>query len=199
MKHRKHRVLPALLAVTLLLGTGAVLASGGSKSDPLVTLSYLEDTVIPDLLSDISSEIKSLNKSLKNDLADQIEEYEDEMKDLVSGTNVGSETYVLVTLTSGQTLALDVGCELMLRVGSATVSAASNPALIDITTGGTNNGGASLEKNHLYMATIADRVIVPTADTVKLLVRGGYTVVEPAAPQTETTGNSGLQIVSPAV
>jgi len=96
---------------------------------------------------------------------------------LKSGSAAGSDTYVLVTLSAGQTMALDVGCELMLRVGTATVNAATAPALIDVTTGGSINSGASLEKNHLYMATIADRTLTPTADTVKLLVRGGYSVV----------------------
>ena len=199
MKHLKRRALPALLALTLLLGTGAAVASGGSKKDPLVTLSYLEDTVIPDVLSDLSRETKALDKQLKKDLASQIDDYKKEMKDIVSGTSTGSETYVLVTLTGGQTLALDVGCELMLRVGTATVSAATNPALIDVTTGATNNGGASLEKNHLYMATIADRTIVPTAETVKLLVRGGYTVVEAAAVEAPAAETSGLNVVTPLV
>ena len=177
MKHLKRRAIPALLALTLLLGTGAAMASGGSKTDPLVTLSYLEDTVIPEILDLLYDETRVANKELKNDLADQIKEYEKEMESLVSGTVTGSETYTLVTLTGGQTLALDVGCELMLRVGTATVNAATNPALIDVTTGDSINGGASLVKNHLYMATIPDRTLTPTAETVKLLVRGGYTVV----------------------
>ena len=181
MKHLKRRALPALLALTLLLSTGAVLASGGDKKDPLVTLSYLEEVVIPEILSKLTKETKTVDKQLKSDLADQIDEYEEEMKALVSGTNVGSETYVLVTLTKGQTMALEVGCEMMLRVGTVTVNAATNPALIDVTTGGSVNGGASLVKNHLYMSTIPDRTLTPTADTVKLLVRGGYSVVDPAA------------------
>lgn len=71
---------------------------------------------------------------------------------------------------------LNVGCEVLLRIGSATVNAATSPALIDVSTGGSINGGASLTQNHLYMATIPDRTLTPTADTVKLLVRGGYSV-----------------------
>lgn len=185
MKHLKRRALPALLALTLLLGTGAAMASGGSKSDPLVTLSYLEDTVIPEILDALSDETKSVTRELKGDLADQIEAYEKEMETIVSGTVTGSETYVLVTLTKGQTMALDVGCEMMLRVGTATVKAATNPALIDVTTGETLNAGASLMKNHLYMSTIPDRTLTPTADTVKLLVRGGYTVVEPTPAEAD--------------
>ena len=177
MKHLKRRALPALLAATLLLGTGAAVATGGDQKDPLNPLSNLEDTVIPELLDALNDETKAVNKQLKSDLADQINAYGKEMESLVSGTGAGSETYTLVTLTSGQTMALDVGCEVMLRVGSVTVNAATSPALIDVTTGGTNAGGASLEKNHLYMATISDRTLTPTAETAKLLVRGGYTVI----------------------
>ena len=177
MKHLKRRALPALLAATLLLGTGAAVATGGDKKDPLITLSYLEDTVIPELLDALNDETKAVNKQLKSDLSDQIKAYGKEMKSLVSGTGAGSETYTLGTLTAGQTMALDVGCEVMLRVGSVTINAATSPALIDVTTGGTNAGGSSLEKNHLYMATISDRTLTPTAKTVKLLVRGGYTVI----------------------
>lgn len=177
MKNFKRRALPALLSLTLLLGTGAAVASGGDKKDPLVTLSYLEDTVIPEILSKLTTSTKSVNKDLKADLAAQIDVYESDMKQLLkSGTAEGSDTYVLVTLSAGQTMALDVGCEMMLRVGSITVNAATAPALIDITTGGTINAGASLVKNHLYMSTIPDRTLTPTTDTVKLLVRGGYTI-----------------------
>lgn len=177
MKNFKRRALPALLALTLLLGTGAAVASGGDKNDPLVTLSYLEDTVIPKLMDKLSVETKTVNQQLKSDLASQIDTYESDMKALISAGSAGTDTYTLVTLTSGQRLALDVGCELMLRVGTATVNAATAPALIDITTGGTINAGTSLSKNHLYMATIADRTLSPTTDTVKLLVRGGYTII----------------------
>jgi len=179
MKNFKRRALPALLALTLLLGTGAAVAAGGDKRDPLITLSYLEDTVIPEILSKLKTDTKSLNKELKSDLADQIDAYEDDMQQLLKdGPTVGSDTYTLVTLSAGQTMALDVGCEMMLRVGSITVNAATSPALIDVTTGGSVNAGASLEKNHLYMSTIPDRTLTPTAETVKLLVRGGYTLTD---------------------
>ena len=182
MKHIKRRVLPALLALTLLLSTGAALASGGSKSDPLVTLSYLTDVVLPELLDDFGLVAETVGEELSDDLADQIDEYEEEMEAVIAASSTassGSDTYVLVTLTDGQTMSLDVGCELMLRVGSVSVNAATTPALIDITTGGTINSGTALTKNHLYMATIPDRTLGPVSGTVKLLVRGGFTVVSP--------------------
>ena len=73
-------------------------------------------------------------------------------------------------------MSLEVGCEVLLRVGSATVSAATSPALIDVSSGGTINSGTALTQNHLYMATIADRTLTAGSGTVKLLARGGYQV-----------------------
>ena len=73
-------------------------------------------------------------------------------------------------------MSLEVGCELLLRVGSASVNAATSPALIDMTTGGSIDSGTSLTRNHLYIATIPDRTLTATTDTVRLLVRGGYSV-----------------------
>ena len=184
MKHIKFKALPLLLALTLLLGTGAAFASGGGKSDPLVTLSYLTDIALPELLDDLTDVTEVIADDLRDDLSDQIDTYEDEMTALVASADTGSqgnETYTLLTLTDGQTLAPAVGCEMMLRVGSITVNAATSPALIDITTGEGVNNGTSLTKNHLYMATIPDRTLGPVSGTVKLLVRGSFTVTGPVA------------------
>ena len=84
--------------------------------------------------------------------------------------------FVLVTMSSGQILKGEVGTEVMLRVGTAVCTASSTPGLIDTTSAGTLNNGAALEKNHLYMMTIEDRGVKATASTVKVLIRGSYTV-----------------------
>ena len=72
-------------------------------------------------------------------------------------------------------MSLGVGCELLPRIGTVTVKANTAPALIDLTTGGTVDSGAALTRNHLYMATIADRTLTAAGD-VKLLVRGSYSI-----------------------
>ena len=64
----------------------------------------------------------------------------------------------------------------MLRVGTAVCGSTDSVGLID-TTGGTNlPSGAALAVNHLYMVTISTRSVTATSDTVKVLVRGPYTV-----------------------
>ena len=172
---KKGAALCAALALTVMCG-GAALAAAGDESDPLVTKSYLDQTVLPGLVSQVEEKAATRQSELEKSLAAQIEQYKQDVAAMGTGGTGSDASYTLVTLTSGQTMALEVGCEVMLRVGTATVNAATSPALIDISTGGTINNGTSLTKNHLYMATIADRTITPTAATVKLLVRGGYSV-----------------------
>ena len=94
-----------------------------------------------------------------------------------SGSGGGTAaSFAVVTLSSGQVLKGEIGCEVMLRVGTASCVAPSAPGLIDETGGSTLNNGAGLVKNHLYMMTIEDRGVKATAGTVKLLVRGGYQI-----------------------
>lgn len=175
-KNKWTAVLAGALALTIL-GVGVAAAANGDQSDPLVTLSYLEKTAIPQVVEEVEKKTQTRQQELEKKFTDQIAQYKSEVASLASAGNSGSASYTLVTLASGQTMYLDVGCELMLRVGTARVNSATSPALIDIATGGSINNGTDLTKNHLYMATIADRTITPTAATVKLLVRGGYTVV----------------------
>ncbi len=94
-------------------------------------------------------------------------------KEVLSEANGG---FVLVTMSKGQTLKGQVGTEVMLRVGTAVCTASSAPGLIDTSSASTLDNGAALAKNHLYMMTIEERGVKATAGTVKLLVRGSYTV-----------------------
>lgn len=174
-KSKRWTVLVATLALTALCG-GAALAASGDKTDPLVTLSYLQQTIIPDVVSQVEIKASVRQTELAKKLADQITQYKQDVANQGGSGSGSGASYTLVTLTSGQTMSLNVGCEVMLRVGTATVKAATSPALVNVSTGGSIESGAALTKNHLFMATIADRTITPTAATVKLLVRGGYSI-----------------------
>ena len=156
-----------LVALSVLLNgtvTMAGAAAGGSE-DPLVTLSYLNDTFLGDILQRVDEKIAARNSQIVQQLGGQ-------------GTagSATAATFTVVTLSSGQVLTGDIGCEVMLRVGSASCVAPSTPGMIDTTTAGTLNNGGTLVQNHLYMMTIEGRGVQATAATTKLLVRGSYTV-----------------------
>lgn len=165
--------LGALALSAVLLGTGAALAAGGDQSDPLVTLSYLNQTALPQIIKQVEEKTAAKQKELEKNLADQISQYQQQGGQ--GSSSGGSASYTLVSMTKGQVMSLGVGCELLLRVGSATVKANTSPALIDLSSGGTVGSGTSLTKNHLYMATIADRTLTASSDA-KLLVRGSWSI-----------------------
>jgi len=167
MKKWKMRTAAFVLAGACLCAA-ALAAGGGSQSDPLVTLSYLTQTVQPDILRQAEERADVRQKDLTA-------QFENQIRQLQSGAGDGA-SYQVVTLAAGERLKLEVGCEMMLRVGSAAVSSGTEPALIDMTTGGTLANGGALVQNHLYMATIPDRTLSAGAGTVKLLMRGGYSL-----------------------
>ena len=174
MRHNGKKWMIRLGAGALAAGClvmGAALAAG-DQEDPLVTLSYLNQTAIPQIVEQVEERTAQRQEELEESFRTQLSQYQQGGQ----GGGSASAGYTLVTLAQGQGMRLEVGCEVLLRVGSASVQADSSPALIDLSTGGTVNSGASLEKNHLYMSTIEGRTLSADAATVKVLVRGGYTV-----------------------
>lgn len=164
-KNRWFLRLTALLALCAVLMTGAFAAEVGSGSDPLVTLSYLEEIFMKEVMDRVDGKIAERNRDIAQEISGQ------------SGVgSASSDTFVVVTLAKGQTLTGGIGCEVMLRVGSAICVAPSAPGLINETTAATLNNGGALAANHLYMMTIDGRGVLATADVTKLLVRGSYTI-----------------------
>ena len=135
-----------LLALSGILSTTVSLAAeAGSEGDPLVTLSYLNDTFLDTILTKVDQKIAARNSQIAQELG-------------------------------GQVLTGDIGCEVMLRVGTASCVSPSSPGLIDESSASTLNNGGALVQNHLYMMTIEGRGVQATAATTKLLVRGTYTI-----------------------
>ena len=163
------KILTSFLALALTLGalgmTMAVAADPGSSNDPLVTLSYLEDVFFDSIMEKVDERIEGRNEQIAKEISGTSGE-----------TAANAQTFTVVTLTEGQILTGDIGCEVMLRVGSAVCTAPSAPGLIDETAASTLNSGGALVQNHLYMMTIEGRGVKATAPTTKVLVRGGYTI-----------------------
>ena len=154
-KNRWYLRLAALLVICGALNvTISAAAEAGSADDPLVTLSYLNETFMDTIMDRVDEKIAQRG----------------------SQTGDAAASFTVVTLAGGQTLTGDVGCEWMLRLGSALGVAPSSPGLIDETTAAALNNGGALAQNHLYMMTIEGRGVQATADTTKLLVRGSYTI-----------------------
>ena len=169
---KKNRWFLRMVALLALCGalnmTAAFAAEVGSSGDPLVTLSYLNDTFLNTIMTKVDEKIAARNSQIAQQLGGQTTSS--------GGVSTTGATFTVVTLSSGQVLTGGIGCEVMLRVGTASCVASSTPGLIDETAGGTLAGGGSLVQNHLYMMTVEGRGVKATAATTKLLVRGSYTI-----------------------
>nr|WP_325304496.1 hypothetical protein [uncultured Dysosmobacter sp.] len=160
------RAVSLVLASVLLHGTVIMAgAAAGSGDDPLVTLSYLNDTFLGAILEKVDQKIAARNGQIAQQLAGQG----------VTGNQTAS-SFTVVSLTKGQVLKGDIGCEVLLRVGTAVCVSPSSPGLVDETTAGTLNNGGALVQNHLYLMTIEGRGVKATAADTKLLVRGSYSI-----------------------
>ena len=155
---KKWKIALAAFCVCFLF-TAAYAANTGSQTDPLVTKSYLDGPFLKQVQSLVDQAVNARKTELEQ----------------AAGQSSGN-VFKVVTLSKGQTLVGDVGCEVMLRIGTAACGTSDSVGLIDTTTGTNLGGGGSLVTNHLYMVTISTRSVTATSGTVKVLARGPYTV-----------------------
>ena len=157
MRKKKTAILIICLVLAAALLSAAVYAavSYGSQDDPLITKSYLDEVLQPQLEKEFEAE---LDAALEN-------------VEIESGSD-----FVVITLSSGQSVRCGVGCEVMLRIGSAKAQGADYPVLVDTTTGESVASGTAMKTNHLYMVTIDGNGFTATAATTKLLIKGDYTI-----------------------
>jgi hypothetical protein len=169
MKNKLILRLSALVfAAIAVLGTVSAVTTQGSSADPLVTLSYLTNVLTPQLLGQVDQVVAQNQQSL----VDQLNAVVKQSNSSSSGTQ---DTFSVVSLSAGQALTPAIGCEIMLRVGSATCVTSASPGLIDSTAGSTLNNGEALVTNHLYLTTVAGRSVHAT-NSVKLMVSGSYSI-----------------------
>lgn len=162
-----------LVAVALVSGlTTMAVTNYGSQDDPLVTLSYLNETLTPAIMA-----------KLEEMTGEKLAELEARLDELSGqgGTSTGNGTVVsgfeVLTLAKGQTVTCGVGTEIMPRLGVVVSFGPNNPRLVDETDAqSVPYADAELLVNHMYMVTIKGNGVKATKDNTKLLIRGEYTV-----------------------
>ena len=167
-------MLAIIIGALFAFGIAAAAAGGyGSSSDPLITLSYITDTFMPEMDKTISSTVEDKTSELSAKLDATIEELESKYNEASKAS--AASTYTVISMSSGQKLIGVKGCEVMLRIGKAYCTAPASPGLIDTSTAGILENGGYLVKNHMYMITIDGRGIKADGD-IMIIVRGDYTV-----------------------
>ena len=149
---KNWQIIVLVLAVAALAaGIGAYAAtSAGTQSDPLISMSYLNDVLEPSIRSSytsrIAAEARELEESLENSLSDAAGAFE------------------AVSLAEGESVQCSAGAQLLFRSGSA----AATGELADLTTGESLAAGSALTANHLYLAAEGCEIIASSASSLML-------------------------------
>lgn len=168
MKNKK--LTQAVVLVTSVVALSGIILATGSDSDPLVTLSYLEETVTPALKAEAQAQAQESVLQLESSINQEIAGLKDSITQ--SPTSTDGQFY-LVELAKGETLQINQGTQVVLRSGTATAAASGNPVMMSLTEGGSVDSGHSLVANHLYLSTQSTGTVAASADCL-LMVCGGY-------------------------
>ncbi|MBO5136717.1 MAG: hypothetical protein J6C17_05025 [Clostridia bacterium] len=148
------------ILVVCLVGLSVIaFADAGSSNDPLISLSYIENTLKPQLEKYIDSKIGSMDNSY-------------------GGGSVSSsgDKFTVVNLKKGNRLICEAGSELILRMGQAVIIATPKGGLADTTAGYDLPDGTLMPSNHLLIVPVADgRGMLATSDGI-VMVKGGYSI-----------------------
>ena len=159
-----HRIATLLVVTFSCCALTAVAFGVGDATDPLITLSYLNEIFLPDVLRQANEKIDARNDALLAELSAMTEDEED------------TTGFVFVTLLRGQKLTVSSGGELLPRSGTVQCAAVSSPGLIDETEGKTVDNGGELQNNHLYLVPAGGHGITTDSDIATVFVRGDYEI-----------------------
>ena len=174
---KKNIVVGAVLA-SLVAGLALTAAAAYDRSSaPLITLRYLRDVFKVELMNEVDEKLAGYTPSSGSSSETTPAETEPEVP---SSDTSASQTYEVIELTNGEALYAVNACEIILRSGSAVCTAPdAKQGIADMPDASEIYNGYSLTKNHLCLIPRGDgRGVVATSDSVYIMVRGDYTIVE---------------------
>lgn len=186
MKKRLGAIALAFVVV-LVVGAYAVYGDSDITGDPLVSLSYINEVLWPEIEDMIERAIsgEDIRREEPDTEEDTEEDTESESETETEApeepaVEVRGAEYEVLHLMENTLLLSETPCEIILRSGHAVAYLAGNDnGLADLTDGGELMEGDSLVSNHLLMIPRGDgRGVRITSQEAYIMVRGGYRIVE---------------------
>ncbi len=172
-----------ILALTAALAVTVLAASYDSSEDPIISLSYLTEVFRPSIEKDYEEKIAELEariEALSGGTYTPTAPEENDSSDQTDQTTAVSVTYEVIELKYGDCLFAAGPVDIMLRAGSAVcIAPDASQGISDYTEGAEIYNGEKLTKNHMCLIPRGDgRGIMATAQSVFIMVRGDYSLVE---------------------
>lgn len=187
-----RKIFAAAAGTALLICTAAVaIGTAGSKNDPLITVSYLENQFMPSLKKQMADKVDSgfqatnntINSKLTNILNSHIVPSTDDeiAAALAAKMAISGGGYQSVKFSSGSIINGKLGMKIMLEKGSARILSGN---LINLTDGKDNKAGSVLKLNNSYLVPETANVQIETLDSdCEAKISGMYTETKPANPR----------------
>lgn len=154
MKGKKWitRLICILLVAGTIVGIAVAAGNQGTQANPLVTLEYLNEVFLPNLLKEVDKKV-----------AEKADEVRTELQ------NGGDAVFVTVSVEAGKLLYLSAGSQVVLRNGAASCP----DPILNLTMGEQQSG--ALAANSLYIA-LGDKQKIPVSSSAVFLILGDYSV-----------------------
>lgn len=157
----KKTLAATLCAVTLCVP--ATSANPGGADDPLITKSYVDSILMPQIKSYVDSRVASIPQNPSQG-------------ETVVPVASGSVMYNVVNVSKDQTIIGGKSCHLIMRMGTGKIVASAKGGVCDVTTGVDLQNGYDAPSNHLLVVPLDDgRGIKMTSDGI-IMISGSYSV-----------------------
>lgn len=163
--------LPVVLALTATMG-GYIAFGAGDSTDPLISKSYLDNILVPNILSQIDTKIDQKLATIDVGSSNNNNSNSNFGNPTVSNANV----YVSVQVSAGQIILGDEGAQFILRSGSATSVCPGANGLVDTTSGTDVGEGAAIQPNHVYITPRDDGRGFHMYTDGYLMIKGNYSI-----------------------
>ena len=162
---KQHILITVCLLLSLLVVSAR--AAAGSSSDPLISLSYLEDTFLTSLNREIDTRLDKSDRKLISGVSSDKDE--SALQQFASG-------WTESRLKAQDTLYGTTGTNVLVLAGSMNVSFPFG-AVVDVSTGSEVPSGSLLQLNHRYMvAEDTDALFTVTSKTAVVDYQGSYKI-----------------------
>ena len=159
---KKLKTVLIVTAICALISTVMAYASPGDSNDPLVTLSYITDVLMPDIDSRIEQKVSGAVNSSSTPPS--------------ASTQTSGDSFTLVNVKANYKLIGGEGTEFVLRSGKGIIVATNQGGVADLTAGIDLSNGTPIPVNHHLLSPRNDsRGMKFTSDAI-VLVKGAYSV-----------------------
>ena len=173
MKFSKRIQIVISLTIALFVASAIIVfAAPGDSNDPLVTLSYITETLMPQIDQKIDAK---LDQKISEKINEELAGYTPSSPQGSSGGS-GAESFILVNVRKNQRIIGGEGTEFVVRSGQGTIIATESGGIADLSAGCDLPNGSNAPLNHHLLVPRNDSRGIKFTTNAIVLIKGTYTV-----------------------